>query len=191
MITVPPHIRPAAPTEAVQCPFVEREASALFRDTEFPWLVGQAADAEVYERAARRKDLLVACDGGRKEEGEDLSKVVGFVLLRSLGADALYVAELGVLPTHQGQRLGARLLDAAEKVAHTRLARWLVLRTFKAVPWNAPYYRRLGFTDPPPGLSDQTWRELAAVAAKEVRHGLSEHNRLFLARPVRVDGQTV
>lgn len=171
-----PTIAPAGPAEAETCPEIERRASSLFRDTEHAWLVGQAARAGVYVEAADRGDLFVARD---RDAGP-----IGFVLVRALGPDALYVGELAVLPAHQGRRLGARLLRAAEDSAAARGLRWLVLRTFRDVPWNAPYYRRLGFDDPPPGLSDETLAEMATIAATEARHGLAEDERVFLARRV-------
>ncbi|WP_404385679.1 GNAT family N-acetyltransferase [Caenispirillum salinarum] len=176
-----PPIQLADPLEAEFCPDIERAASALYAETAHAWLVGQAAPAEVYVRAAEQGNLLVA----RAAVDPPARRPAAFVLVRPVGPDVLYVAELAVLPALQGRRLGARLLDAAEDVARARGGRWLLLRTFRAVPWNAPYYRRLGFGDPPPGLSEEALGEMCRIAEKEASHGLSGETRLFMARAVR------
>lgn len=72
--------------------------------------------------------------------------------------------ELDVHPDHAGNRLGARLLDAAGRWAARHGARWLALTTFAEVPWNAPYYARLGFGIFTPGAD---WPALAARLAAE------------------------
>lgn len=72
--------------------------------------------------------------------------------------------ELDVHPDHAGQRLGARLLDAASAWAARRKADWIVLTTFATVPWNAPYYAQLGFEIFTP---DAAWPLLAAKLAAE------------------------
>lgn len=101
-----------------------------------------------------------------------------FIALTPLGDDALYVAEVDVVPGHAGARLGAALLDHAALLARRRGLARLVLRTFADVPWNAPYYRRLGFADVPVPPA------LAAVAAKEAEAGFELARRVTLARPV-------
>ncbi|MDF5808077.1 GNAT family N-acetyltransferase [Pseudomonas aeruginosa] len=47
-------------------------------------------------------------------------------------------------PGHQQQGLG-RLLERAVTYAHASHCRALTLTTFCDVPWNAPFYARLGF----------------------------------------------
>lgn len=167
-------LRSATAADAVACSDIERQASLLFKDTSFAWLAGDAATPDVYARAAANDGLLVAEDDGRE--------TVAFVMTRPLGPEALYVAELAVAPQAQGRRLGARLLDGAGTRAAEDGRRWLVLRTFAAVTWNAPYYRRLGFIDPPPGLSDATLDAMARIAAEEAQWGLPAGERVFLAR---------
>jgi len=89
--------------------------------------------------------------------------VAGFLLARPQDGQ-VFVRELDVHPDHAGVRLGARLLEAAGKWAARRGADWLVLTTFATVPWNAPYYERLGFTAFAP---DEAWPDLAARLAAE------------------------
>ncbi len=101
----------------------------------------------------------------------------GFLLARPQDGQ-VFVRELDVHPDHAGRRLGARLLDAAETWAARRGAVWLALTTFATVPWNAPYYERLGFAVFTP---DDAWPELAARLAAEAPV-LSGHGRRVAMR---------
>lgn len=66
-------------------------------------------------------------------------------LLVDVVVDAAHVQQVSVHPRHAGHRLGSALLDTAETWAAQHYLESLTLTTFAEVPWNAPYYRRLGF----------------------------------------------
>jgi GNAT superfamily N-acetyltransferase len=57
----------------------------------------------------------------------------------------LYVAEVDVVITHQRQGIGRRLMQAAIDWARGEGLANLTLTTFLDIPWNAPFYRSLGF----------------------------------------------
>lgn len=147
--------------------------------------------ASTHPHAAELPPLAVEELAGLRAEGglwviETDGALAAFVALTRLdrdgaGAGDLYVVELDVAPAHAGARLGAALLDHAGLVAARRGLARLVLRTFADVPWNAPYYRRLGFVDVPvaalsPGLVAMVGREAAA--------GLDVERRVTLARAI-------
>ena len=58
-----------------------------------------------------------------------------------------HVEQVLVDPNHAHQRLGRALIDLAEQWGRKRGSPPLILTTYAEVPWNAPYYRRLGFSD--------------------------------------------
>jgi GNAT superfamily N-acetyltransferase len=60
-----------------------------------------------------------------------------------------FVYELDVLPEHAGQKLGWSLINAAESWARGKGLKGLTLATFRDIPWNAPYYARMGFKEWP------------------------------------------
>jgi GNAT superfamily N-acetyltransferase len=105
--------------------------------------------------------------------------IAGFAMFRPV-EDRLYVEQIDVLPAFAGRRLGAALLDAVSERARTLGLAGLALSTFRDVPWNAPYYRRLGFV----ALETLTLG-LLAVRAEHLARGLDESQRLFMARPSR------
>jgi hypothetical protein len=57
----------------------------------------------------------------------------------------------------------------------------VVLTTFSDVPWNAPYYRRLGFRDLP---AEEWGSELAERVEQEDESGLDRRARVCLVRDV-------
>jgi GNAT superfamily N-acetyltransferase len=104
----------------------------------------EIADSEPTDAA----DMLARIDGGRAHVALDAHDVcVGFAFFRPLDAHRLYLEELDVAPSHAGQRIGARLIETIEARARARAdgIAQIVLSTFRVPPWNAPYYRRLGF----------------------------------------------
>ncbi len=56
-----------------------------------------------------------------------------------------HLCELDVHPDHAGQGLGRRLIAAGEDWARAAGMPALTLSTFIDVPWNGPFYARLGF----------------------------------------------
>ena len=103
---------------------------------------------------------------------------VGFVMFEPQPA-RIYVQELDVLSSYAGQRIGAALIEQVAQLARAQQITQLILSTFREVPWNAPYYRRLGFHDIAEADLD------AALIARRDAHiarGLDESKRVFMRR---------
>jgi len=76
----------------------------------------------------------------------------------------LYVAEVDVVITHQRRGIGRRLMNAVIDQARRERLGNLTLTTRHDIPWNAPFYRSLGFVvlsedSLPPHLSATRARE--------------------------------
>lgn len=93
------------------------------------------SEAEYREAIAGRRLWVVEKAGGT---------VVGLAIADRLDGEG-YLAEISVHPAHAGHRLAARLIAAVEDWAFGLGCRSLCLTTFREVPWNRPYYERLGF----------------------------------------------
>ncbi|MCY1060468.1 GNAT family N-acetyltransferase [Nannocystis sp. SCPEA4] len=157
--------------EVEQVRDIERRSASRFLGTERAALADdEPTDAETLRRRIAEAGLWVVED----ESGSP----VAFVMFREVEGCG-YVEQIDVLPEHARRRLGARLLDTVAAVGRTRGWPALLLSTFKDVPWNAPYYRRLGFVD----LDDAVLgRELLQIRAEHEARGLDETARVFMRR---------
>jgi predicted N-acetyltransferase YhbS len=108
----------------------------------------------------------------------------------------LHIQELSVSQYFQGQGVGRKLLLAAIEYSRARELEGLTLTTFRELPWNEAFYRRLGFET----LSlDQTGPRLRAVLSNEVAHGLPGERRCAMgltlkpgpSNPPPTPGQTL
>lgn len=80
-----------------------------------------------------------------------------------------YIAEVDVAITHQRQGIGRRLMQAAIDCARGEGLANLTLTTRLDIPWNAPFYRSLGFVV----LDEHALPpHLAATRANETAGGL-------------------
>lgn len=74
------------------------------------------------------------------------SPPVGFAHVVEIEGDA-HLELLAVRRDHGRQGIGTALVTAAKAEARARGFRRLTLSTFRDVPWNAPFYAKLGFTE--------------------------------------------
>ncbi|MEU6132694.1 GNAT family N-acetyltransferase [Saccharopolyspora sp. NPDC047091] len=135
-------IRAARAEELAVLPEVERRSGWCFAE------VGMA-------RVASDAPLPVEVLAGFRESGSLWVAVQGPGPVAFLAAEvldgALHVAQVSVDPGWARRRIGAVLLAHAGARAVRRGCAGVSLTTFREVPWNAPYYARLGFRVVPEG----------------------------------------
>lgn len=131
-------VRPATPGDIALLPAMQIAAGGAFRELDMGLVAdGEAPTVEALMAAAAAGDLLVAeCD----------ARVVGFVRTRPLDG-CLHVEQVTVAPIAQGHGIGRMLMVAAEHNASARGFVKMTLTTFRDVPFNGPFYRRLGWHD--------------------------------------------
>jgi diketogulonate reductase-like aldo/keto reductase/GNAT superfamily N-acetyltransferase len=177
-------IAPARREDMARLPEIERGAARLFLTHPVTAALPDAwQPAAAYERAYAAGLLWVA----RTDAGEP----VGFALAQD-DHDVLHLEELDVLPEHGRHGLGERL--ARTVIRHGQASgRPVTLCTFRDIPWNAPFYARLGFREvPPDALSPALARHLSREAAKGLPPELRVAMRLDTpARRVLVQGVSV
>jgi GNAT superfamily N-acetyltransferase len=154
---------------------VEVRAGALFHQ------VGKSDIAEHPVPAAEVLARFVRSGmGWVLVSGDDLP--VGFVLVDVVDGLA-HVEQVSVDPAYGRRGLGATLIEHVADWAAGRGVAALTLTTFRDVPWNGPYYARLGFRV----LSDaERGPELAALMTDEARHGLDPAERIAMRRDLGV-----
>lgn len=131
-------LRPGRTADIFRLQEIERAAAELFRDSDL-------IDIDVMS-VIPMGDHIACIEEGISIVAEIGSRIVGFVIGEMHGAVA-YLRELDVDPHFQRRGLGARLVRAYVDAARTRSAQAIYLSTFRDPPWNAPFYRRLGFAD--------------------------------------------
>ena len=123
-------------------PGIELEAATLFAEQDLP--------EDIRYGVTQRVDFLDAQNAGRlwvarlPTRGGGDRGVVGFALANLVDGVA-HLQELNVRPAHGRQGLGTALVDSVAGWATESGHSELTLITFIHVPWNAPFYRRLGF----------------------------------------------
>jgi len=161
----------AAPQDAQTIRSIEFEAGQRFADVGMTGIAdGPPMALELVERKIAAREIVVAVADGLT--------CVGFAMFEPQPT-RFYVQELDVLTTHAGQRIGAALIEQVAQLARAQQITQLTLSTYRAVPWNAPYYRRLGFREIAEAELD------AALIARRDAHmarGLDESKRVFMRR---------
>ena len=105
---------------------------------------------------------------------DDSDVPVGF-LVAEIVDDCLYIADVNVHPRAARQGLGRQLIDHAGTGNYPALT----LTTFRDVPWNAPYYRRLGFETL---TEDEITPNLRAIREFQATIGLDRWPRVCMRR---------
>ncbi|RLY93769.1 GNAT family N-acetyltransferase [Kocuria tytonicola] len=150
-----PVIRLAVPADVLGLPAIEAAAGEAFRSIGMP----EVADDPLPDV----EELIRHASDGRVWVATVSSEVVGYALAVVRDGSA-HLEQVSVHPDHAGQRIGADLIDAVTSWARDRGDDRLTLTTFADVPWNAPYYRRLGFHPLP---HDTLGPQLAAELSEE------------------------
>jgi GNAT superfamily N-acetyltransferase len=128
---------------------------------------GSIAELEAFRVAGR---AWVAVDARDRPVGYLLAAIVD---------GCAHVEQVSVVAACRGRGLGAALLEHLAGVARAEERPALTLTTFRDVPWNAPYYRRLGFTVVEPA---EQGPELRALVAEEAERIPGEAPRVAMRR---------
>ena len=100
--------------------------------------------AEVAEDVPQIHDLREAAEAGRLWVTEVRSDVAGYISAEVLDGNA-HVAQVSVAPAFAGRALGRAMIEFVEDWGRAAGRPATTLTTFFDVPWNGPYYRRLGY----------------------------------------------
>lgn len=109
---------------------------------------------------------------------DDAGAPVGYLLAEPVDGN-LHIEQVSVLGRAAGHGVGRGLIERAAAYAAARGMPALTLTTFAHVPWNAPYYRRLGFRVLG---EDEITPGLAGIRRQEIGHGLDRWPRVCMRR---------
>ncbi len=101
---------------------------------------------------------------------------------KMLAEDLPHLDEIDVHPDHGRRGAGTALVRAVCEWTRRSGYSGITLTTFRGVPWNMPFYSRLGFEDV---SHDKHRPELKAVVADETARGLDPRHRVIMRYRVR------
>jgi GNAT superfamily N-acetyltransferase len=156
---------------------IERLAGAAFRD------LGMASIADDEPPSIQTLTGYVA-DGRAWVATSPDGLVIGYLLLDVIDGCG-HIEQVSIDPSYRGRGVGRSLIDHAVSWSAGHGLTGLTLTTFADVPWNAPYYGRLGFrrlTD------DELTPGLVAVRRHERELGLDRWPRVAMRRELDVSG---
>lgn len=170
-------IRPAQSTDLPHLPSIEKAAAQLFRESTEAFIADDEGISlgSFEEHFAHDKVWVAVYQRVAAEE-----ELVGFAVARKLDGKA-YLHEIDIHPDHGRRGLDRRLIEAVTDWARQESLPTITLSTFRDIPWNAPYYAKLGFQpltddDLEPGFRD--------VRVHEAEAGLDINRRVCMILPL-------
>ncbi|MCR9176522.1 MAG: GNAT family N-acetyltransferase [Alphaproteobacteria bacterium] len=168
-------IRLARPDDLPRLPEIDSMADSRFGATSYRDVL-EAFPAVTVDHLTELQDqwrLWVAA--------AEQDRPVGFAMV-SLDAPAILHLDLvAVDPSHAGHRLASRLIAGIDAFCAGRGLTKMTLTTFRDVPWNAPYYERLGFREIADSEADAD-PFLGPRLRDQVAKGLPRESRIAMVR---------
>ena len=150
-------------------PAIELAAAAMFSEADLPLNIRYlATEEDLLQRAQRDARLWVALTENRMP--------VGFAMADIVDRRA-HLDEMDVIPEYGRRGIGTRLVQALIDWARSAGYPLLTLITFRHLPWNAPFYKQLGFV---PMDSSEVGRELASLLKEEGNIGIDVSKRICM-----------
>ena len=165
-------VRPATAADSRRLIEIESTAGQAFR--------ALAMDAIADDDPGSVPELDAYAAAGRSWVATEDDRPIAY-LIADLVDGNLHIEQVTVDPAYARRGVGAALIAHADAYAARTGRPALTLTTFTDVPWNAPYYERLGFRRMAPS---EITPELQAVCAAEAQHGLDRWPRVCMIRPV-------
>lgn len=157
--------------DVCEIPHIELAAARLLYGHAPESVLSETTSDAVLQEAVRHGHLWVALAG----------KVpVGFAHVEIIDARTAHLEEIDVLPAHGRRGLGTRLVEEVCHWAASAGYDSVTLTTFRDMPWNMPFYERLGFRVVP---GAELPAALHAIVEDETRRGLDPSRRVAMERP--------
>lgn len=166
-----PTIRPATNHDLRRLVDLEIEAGQRFH---------AAGLSEVAEHVPDIADLRAAVAAERAWVAVIEAEIAGYITAELIDGNA-HIAQVSVAPKFAGRRTGQAMIEFLEAWGRTAGCPATTLTTFRDVPWNAPYYQRLGYEIL---AENQIGPELARTMAHEASlPGIEASRRCAMIKP--------
>ena len=148
---------------------IEQSASTIFQNTKYALETNQEClSLELCQQQQSKNLIWVAVD--------EQKQLVGFAVI--LIVDNLaHLHELSVTPQHGRKGIGSKLVKEIINWAKQANFKAITLSTFSDIPWNAPFYKKLGFDKI---KEEEIGQELKIIRLKEAELGLPIEDRILM-----------
>ena len=165
-------IRLASADDVPKVAPLEKAAAELFRTIGMDAVADDPPIAEaILLQAVEESRLWVAVEYG----------VLKAYLLGDFLPQSLHIEQVTVHPDAARRGLGALMIESVSADPRSKALGLITLTSFANVPWNAPYYERIGFHD----IAESDWPEgVAEKVAADNKHGLDAWPRLVMQRVI-------
>jgi GNAT superfamily N-acetyltransferase len=161
----------AQPEHLNDLPHIEQQAASLFRGWNVPGsVIGDTTPLEEFQ-AAQVAGLLWVVLSSQLHP-------IGFALVEREGT-WLHLEEIDVHPLHGRRGIGAALVETICAWARDCGYTQMTLTTYCDIPWNAPFYARLGFEILG---EDELTPELQARVEAEAARGWDMNRRVVMRK---------
>ena len=164
-------IAAARPSDLPLLPAIEVAAATLLAGHAPASVLTATTSQADFEGALRCGHLWVAL-------ADDVP--VEFAHIEVLEPTIAHLEEIDVHPDHGRRGVGTELVFSVCRWAAANGYSCVTLTTFRDVPWNMPFYARLGFEEIPPA---ELSAALLSVIEDETRRGLDPSRRVAMRRP--------
>jgi GNAT superfamily N-acetyltransferase len=162
------HVVLARPRDLPLLPSIELAAARLLAGHAPSAVLNETTSQFALRKARRLGRLWVVLSG---------DEPVGFAHVMVHERGVAHLEEVDVHPDHGRRGLGRRLVQTVCAWATSHGFEAVTLTTFRDVPWNMPFYARLGFV---PVAPDAVSVALHAVIDDERRRGLDPARRVVM-----------
>lgn len=167
-------IREAVSSDIASMRAIERRATQIYRTIGYDFCAdGPIRDVEEHERvqAAGMALFAVSIDG----------LAAGFAMYEPLDGE-IHLVEIDVDPAFQNKGLARRMIAIGEGWTQDKGFGGITLTTYRDVPWNAPFYRRIGFTE----FEPESWRKgLLETVEREAAWGFALRPRIVMRKQLK------
>lgn len=151
---------------------LEAAAAEVYRTIGMDAIADDAPIAEsLLLQAVEEQRLWVAV-----EYGELRAYLLGDFL-----PESLHIDQVTVHPDAARRGIGALVIESASSDERAKERGCVTLTSFANVPWNAPYYERIGFMD----IAESEWPAgIAEKVAEDQENGISRWPRVVMRRDI-------
>lgn len=163
------NIRLAGSEHLSVIPAIELAASAMIPEADLP-LENRfcVTEDELLKEAQSEARLWVALNDDQRPVGFAMADIVD---------GSPHLDEMDVIPEFGRQGIGTRLVRTFIDWARSSNFRKVTLITFRHLPWNAPFYEKLGFVSMAPS---ELGEELASLLRREGEAGIDVGKRVCM-----------